>query len=192
MSITPENKIIATTLRDVIGGTPSVIRYWDSEDKYFIDILSSSNRPATGISSFATIGLSDYDIGFRVDTKPLRVEFVGVCESRFNFFLNIIGDCALLVIKERYESHPGVILPDVIHEYLPESEMKHIFLTTPFIWEDTLVQLEFCDKTVTWLLAVPISDTEFEYADKNGTEALEDEFVKHDVDISNIVRSSIL
>lgn len=41
----------------------------------------------------------------------------------------------------------------------PNGEMKHVLLVSPFLWYD-LTTLNFSDKKVAWLLAVPISDNE--------------------------------
>lgn len=75
--------------------------------------------------------------------------------------------------------------------YYPDSEMEHVIFTSPFLWEK-LKTIDFPDKKVTWLLALPISTKEFLFAEKEGTEALEDLFEKNDIDIFDVRRNSIL
>jgi len=58
--------------------------------------------------------------------------------------------------------------------------MEHVLFTSPFLWED-LKTLDFPNKKVTWLLALPISEEEFLFAEKEGTEALEDLLEKKDI-----------
>ncbi|MBZ9617596.1 hypothetical protein [Clostridium estertheticum] len=62
------NKIIAKKELEVIGGKPKVFRYWDEKKKKSVDIMSCIDRPSIGVISFATIGLSEYDIGMLSDT----------------------------------------------------------------------------------------------------------------------------
>ena len=56
-------KIIAKRELEVIGGNPQVFRYWDDNKRNNIDILTSTDRPYRGVISYATIGLSEYEIG---------------------------------------------------------------------------------------------------------------------------------
>lgn len=69
--------------------------------------------------------------------------------------------------------------------------MKHILLTTPFLWEN-LINIETDQKVVTWLSLVPISEAELEYLDDNGSDALESLFEENSIDIFDIYRESVL
>lgn len=67
MSISIENKIISKSALNAFGGKPNVIKYWDENNVSNIDVLSTVNRPYEGITSYATIGLSDHSINYTVD-----------------------------------------------------------------------------------------------------------------------------
>jgi hypothetical protein len=41
--------------------------------------------------------------------------------------------------------------------------MQHIMFVEPFLWADKLVPLKLESKTVHWLLAIPISESEIQY-----------------------------
>ena len=138
---------------------------------------------------YATIGLSECEIGLVSYGKSLRVELLGVCDAKEKFFANILATTALEIMQNRKCSY-GDIIPYVISEYIPDSEMKHIYLTNPFLWEG-FETLEFTDRVVAWLLIVPISDKEKDYAIENGWEALEEKFEEHNVDIFVLKRKSI-
>ena len=45
--------------------------------------------------------------------------------------------------------------------------MKHVYLMNPFLWKE-FETLEFRELCVTWLLIIPISEQEKEYAIING------------------------
>mgnify|MGYP001179501563 CR=1 FL=1 len=191
MTVTKANKIIARTALEAFGGNPSVSKYWDENNVSNVDILSTIDRPYEGVTSHSTIGLSDYSIGYSVDEKPLRVEIVGAIATMFDLFPNILSTCAFNMINTKLSITHGEIFKGVIKMYYPDSEMEHVLFTSPFLW-GKLNSLDLIDKKVTWLLAVPISTKELLYAEKEGTEALEDLFEEKDIDIFNISRKSVI
>lgn len=191
MTVTKENKIIARTALEAFGGKPSVSKYWDENKVSSVDILSTIDRPYEGVTSYSTIGLSDYSIGYSVDEKPLRIEIVGASATIFEFFPNIVSTCAFNIINTKLPIAHGEIFKGVVRMYYPNSEMEHVLFTSPFLWEK-LNSIDFLDKKVTWLLAVPISKKELLFAEEEGTEALEDLFEKKDIDIFDIRRNSVL
>jgi len=52
--------------------------------------------------------------------------------------------------------------------------------------------MQFPDKKVTWLLAIPISDKERKYAETEGGEKLEELFESENVDFYDLNRQSLL
>lgn len=67
--------------------------------------------------------------------------------------------------------------------------MKHVMFVDPFLWP--LRSHKFSSKIAAWLFAVPISEKEFEFAEKNGGGALAKAFEKHQIDVFNLHRKSI-
>jgi hypothetical protein len=61
----------------------------------------------------------------------------------------------------------------------------------PFLW-DGFKTLEIENKSIAWLLIIPISEKEKEYANVNGWEALEDKFEEFNIDIFNLYRRSVI
>ena len=184
------NKIIARKELEVIGGKPQVYRYWDEKYKKSVDILSCVDRPYPGVISYATIGLSEYDIGMLSDNKKFRVELLGACDEEEKFFVNILSTTAF-EIMERHNCGYGHIIPNVISQYIKDCEIKHIYLMNPFLW-DGFKTVEFEDRKIAWLLIIPISNQEKEYAIANGWDALETKFEEADIDIFNLKRKSIV
>lgn len=182
-------RIIAEREREEIGGSPKVFRYWDDSESSHIDVLSSADRPCRGAVSYATIGLSEYDVGLIADGKRLGIELLGVCGAGEKSFANMLASAAFAVIKSGKCSY-GDIIPDVIAGYRNDTDMKHFFLTNPFLW-DGFGTLESEDRLTAWLLAVPISNSEKDYADENGWEALEDRFEECGIDILDLERKPI-
>lgn len=189
--MTNDIKIIAQKVLKAIGGTPKVIEYLDRDETSKIPIFIGENRPYQEIVSYATIGLSDYSIGLKIDNKELRVEFIGACETYYDEFVNIVSTCAFNIINDHYSCEPGTVYPNVVSMYYPNLEMKHIFFTTPFLWEG-LEGIETADNYISWLMMIPISDKEFDYLRKNGSDKLEDLFEENQIDIFDLSRKSII
>ena len=185
-----ELRRIAQEEKKIIGGKPTVYRYWDSGNIKFVDLYMADDRPDEGVKTCAAIGLSKTDIQLESDNKDLRIELVGACDNSIEFFPNIIATTAF-EIMDKGESCYGDIIDNVISEYVKDSEMAHAYLMSPFLWED-LDTIEFPDKWVTWLLVVPISEKEKKYAIRNGYDALEDLFVEKQIDIYDIHRTSVV
>ncbi|WP_263117503.1 suppressor of fused domain protein [Bacillus subtilis] len=192
MGVTQENKIIAKTVLAAFGGKPKVTKYWDDIKRSNIDILTVVDQPEEGITSYATLGLSDYSIGYEVSDMPLRIEILAAIETESDIFANVLSTCAFNIINSQFSCSPGDIFRDVISMYDEKTEMKHIMFVPPFLWEDNLELLEFGNKKVTWLMALPISEGEFEYARKHGSESLQDLLESEQIDVFDIKRSSIV
>lgn len=191
MSVSDENKTIAKAALGALGGKPIVRAYWDDNKENYIDILACDDRPCDGVTAYSTIGLSEYSIDQIADDLPLRIEMVGACASGFECFPNILGSCAFNIINTKYKCYPGAIFQNVVKYYMPNSSMKHILFMPPFLWEEELTTLSFNDKKVAWLLAVPISDMELEYAIKHGIDALETLFEETQIDIFDLERKPV-
>ncbi|MCX8131108.1 MAG: suppressor of fused domain protein [Clostridia bacterium] len=192
MNIPEERKLIARAAIGAFGGTMKVVNYLDDSNSESIDILSSCHSPAIGLTSFSTVGLSEHNIGFEADNLPLCIELVASCAAEFSLFPNILATCAFNIINSNYTCYPGAVFPDVIKMYYPDKAMRHLLFISPILWDGKLKTLDLSEKKVAWLLGIPISDNEFAYAKKKGTEALEALLEKRDIDMFDLDRLSVL
>ena len=83
-------KEIFKIIHEAVKLTPKVISYSDETESHKIDIYIGENRPDVGLTTYSTIGLSEYPIEI-VDRqgREIRVEFIGMCTSEFTSFPNI-------------------------------------------------------------------------------------------------------
>jgi hypothetical protein len=191
MVASKENKALAAHLKSTLGVSSPIIRkYWDEENKSSIDILGMDDAPVKGFSTHATIGVSDYSIGLQVDDVPLGVEFLIAGGSLFGDPANMIATCAFNVINTKMAVQQGTIFRSVVEMYRSGGELRHILFVPPTLWE--MQTQEFSAKKVAWLQAIPISDQEARFADKSGTDALEELFEARQVDTLNLDRTSIV
>lgn len=186
------NRIIARFLANVFGGKPSVRRFWDENNESFVDILTSSDRPEKGVSSYSTIGLSDAPLIRNGSEYPVRVEIVGACGSIFSGFDNALATAAFNIINSKMFCFPGTIFEDVITMYGISSTMQHFLFVPPFLWNNKLKTMSLKSKTVAWLLAIPISEQEMRYAEEKGSDALEQLFEDKQIDIFDLKRKSVV
>jgi antitoxin YqcF len=171
---------------------PPITQYWDDNKKNGVFILEANNNPQSGVNSYATIGLSEHPLMHKGKEFSTRVEIVGVCGSVFSDFANIVATVAFCIINSRWFCAPGIIFPDVVSMYKKSNTMSDIYFANPFLWEERFASTSFDGQKVAWLLAVPISKAEREFAQINGPEKLEDLFSKKDIDIYDLNRPSVV
>ena len=192
MDIKTEKKIIAKHIEQIVDGKAEFSRYNDNNNLSYIHIMTINDAPESGVNTYSTIGLCEYNIGLQIEKKPLRVELIIAIDNNQERVADILATCAFCIINSHYKCMPGVIFNDVISYYIEDSDMKHVLFVQPFLWEDSYCGLTLNDKTIEWLLAVPISEGEYKYAEKYGSDALEELFEKYNIDIFNLYRESVI
>jgi len=191
MSISDSNKRIVSVATQSFATASTIKAYWDDNRQSSIEILSCPGSPHAGVTSFSTLGLSDHPIPNGRKQLPLRVELVGACGSQFDEFANILASAAFCIINSNWLCHPGAIFPGVVSKHRPDSPMKHLLFVPPFLWDPPLKKLKLADKTVAWLMAIPISDPEYQHAMDQGRDTLEAELEHQNIDFYNLDRPSI-
>lgn len=189
----PDNKQIARHLAAAFGGNPQVAEYLHDTESLTVNILWCDDRPRVGLVSYSTITLSDYelfDVGGVV--FPVRVELAGLCSVKESAFANVLASAAFCMMRSRRLYTPGSVLPDYVKEYFPSTTVPHLYLTAPFVWVDTLTTLNCATKTVTWLLAMPISEPERRLLESSSDDDLESLLEQEGADISDLYRTSVV
>ena len=186
------NKIIAKAAAKAFGGEPKVARFWDNDHNSHVDILTSRDRPQRGVTSISTVGLFNWPLYKDNKEYGARLEFVGAFGSSFEQFENALSTAAFCIINSKWFCYPGAVFPDALAMYDCSPTMRHLLFVPPFLWEAELNTIEFDGKKVAWLLAVPISDEERNFAALNGSEKLQDVFMERQIDIFNLHRASEL
>lgn len=171
---------------------PPIFRYWDENRKSSVCILEAANRPQDGITSYATIGLSDHPLMFQGREFDARIELVGACGSAFAGLANVLATAAFCIVNSGWFCAPGTIFPDVVSMYEASVTLSDIYFARPFLWEEELKSTLIEDRRVAWLLAVPVSKAESAYAQSYGPEQLEARFAERDIDIYDLNRASVI
>jgi antitoxin YqcF len=188
--VSPENKALAKYVVKAFGGTPHVTEYEHDTADLSIGILWCQDRPVDGVTSYSTIRLSDYPMTWGKGEFPTRIELASACASKYNLFPNILASAAFCIIRTQRPCYPGAVMPDYVREYYASTAVPHLYFTAPFLWEDALRPLNLQTKTVNWLLAMGISESEYSYLKEHGDNSLEDRFEERQIDIFDLSRPS--
>lgn len=181
-----DRKDIFKYSRKFIGGTPDVYAYYTEDRSKSIDIMTSRDTQFTDVYVHSTIGLSEIDINKSLSGKRVGVELIAVGDKGKETICNILASVAFEIMDEHH-CYFGKIFSDAISKYDNGLAMKHAILLSPVFWNQ-YKQMSSEDMIVSWLLLVPVSDTEKEYVEKYGVDAFEELLAKQDVDITDISR----
>lgn len=185
-----DNKKVAKHALSFVGGKPNVVRHYNDDESKKIDIMTSNTGVIKGIPTCATIGLNQTDIGLSVKGKTLRVELVAVCDLNPEILGSILANISFEVMDKKSCAY-GMLIPNVISFYVKETELKHVVLMSPVFWPEYQV-LEDEECTIAWLMAVPITDSEKKYIEKNGVADFDSFLEIKKIDVINMRREAII
>ncbi|TQF69336.1 suppressor of fused domain protein [Rhodococcus spelaei] len=189
----------ARRIGDVFGGLPQVLRFraavdedTDGQAPDEVSVAVGDNCPGPGFASYATLDLSRYPTNVATaDGRPIRTELVTVGRADYRTMADVLAKCAFAVASGSFHVTPNTIVPNAVREADPDRAMKHVLLVVPFIWPDLEILVDTEDAVSTWLQAVPISDSELQYASAHGTEQLFARLESAGADVSDIDRASV-
>jgi antitoxin YqcF len=172
---------------------PRISQMWDDAHERNTFVLEAPDRPQSGVTSYATVGLSAYPLTRDGVELPVRAEVLGACGSAFPEFERVLASIAFCVINSKWSCAPGTIFPGVLDLYKLSLTMSDVYFAYPFLWGDVAFKSREIDGlTVAWLQAVPISKDETEFARRFGPQALEELFARKDIDTYNLNRLSVV
>jgi hypothetical protein len=186
---------LARAIAGAIGFNPNVYTHHDDDNLNSIDILECTDPLDKENRFFCTIGLSDIPVKILKEEQNFGIEILIVAKEKNEFASKLLSSCSFFIGKNNWEARPGAVFNNVISLYDKNIEMKHIYFTEPFLWQDKLEQIssKIEEKNILFLLAVPISDSELLYKDKNGDEKFEKLlFSTNDIDLFNFNRKSVM
>jgi len=191
-NVSESNKAVARKVAEAFGRFPKITNFLDVDERNSVEIAAVVDSPQNGISAYSTVNLSDWPLYVGGRMHETRIEMMGAAPNEFELFQNAISTAAFCVIKQKWECYPGAIFPDVLAMYHLSTTMKHAMFTEPFPWEVLEESLQLPDRLVTWLMMVPIADSEYEFAHARGWEALGQIFEDRDIDYWDLQRKPVV
>ena len=190
--VSESNKIVGRRVAQAFGRLPKVTTMWDADNRSSVYIGAVVDSPDTGLTSYSTLNLSNWPLYVDGRVHKTRIEMMGAAPSEIELFENAVSTAAFCVINQKWECYPGAIFPDVLAMYHLSPTMKHVLFTEPFLFSSLEEPLQLPDRLVSWLMMVPIADSEYEYAKAKGWPALGQLFEDLDIDYLDIRRKPVV
>ncbi len=190
--ITAADKQFAKRLATLFGGQPSVRAHLDEAERPSVDILSCVNAPSAGLTIYATLNLHKHRNLVGSPPKDVRVEIVGICDTAVTDFNNAVATAAACVVNSKWTCAPGVAFPDVISMYKISRTMSHVVFFPPTPWNRELGSVQVGHLTVHCLAMIPISESEYRFLEREGSDELESLLAAQEVDFADINRLPVV
>lgn len=156
-----------------------------------LNLIECDNIPQFGVTSYATIGMSQYTNLSTGGGKNLGVELLAAAGSNWKVIQSGLIGSALNIASGKHSIWPDTIFPDVMSGFDQAVSVPHALFVLPFLWND-IEDLESDDLVITWLMMVPVSDQEFLFAELNGVQALNARLLEAQPDVFNLMRPSVI
>lgn len=191
-AISQENLNLSQFVGKIFGDDFSMAKHLDEQHRLVVYVLSGRDVENPGAISHATIGLSDFKLGQDKGDVPLGAELVGACKEPCDYFDRALATCAEMIMQNNVLCKPGTIFANVLDGFDDASAMKHFLFAVPSLWQDGLYPLNFKSKTVLWLQAIPISETEMQFARQHGAGELGEKLLASKLDLTDLKRDPVL
>jgi antitoxin YqcF len=191
--ISRKAKVVASRTAAAFGvDRPPILHMWDDDHRSDLHVMEAANRPQEGVVSYATIGLSEHPLVRDGKEFGTRVELLGACGAAFPEFKRVLATLGFCIINSKWFCAPGIIFPGVVDMYGASTTMSDIYFASPFVWGEGFRTMTIDDQAIAWLLAVPVSKKETDFAGKYGPAKLEELFSTQDIDLYDLNRPSIV
>ena len=193
---TPEDRVkeISLYLRNIITKRPRIVRNFDEKERNYVDAAVWDGIPDEGLATVLTLDLSYYPlIEYGKPYTKGKAELMAIChKSDQDFMIDVVATCAHCVINSKWFCAPRAVFPDVISMYDDNLNMKHVFFDFPRLYPEHLSKANIGGVSTMWLMIVPISESEYQYAINVSVEALQELLNKHQIDCCDLNRPSVV
>ena len=190
--ITQAGKKFANRLHQLIGGEFSVFSYGDERGRSTVDILRCIGGPSPDITTYVTLDLHKHANSVGKPPKNIRVDLMGMCYGKPGEFGEALSTAAFCIINSRWPCFPGAIFPDIVSMHKISRTMAHVMFAPPVPWDRELGVVKVGRQNVHCLSMIPISESEYRFAEKKGSDALEEKLAKEKVDVADLNRRAVV
>ena len=187
--LSPLQRAVALHSQDILGEQAEIYTYGSEDGELELPVIVAPDNPTIGLSTYATIGLSDHpqpNYG-----SKLHLELIGVCETSEISFADVLASCVFECLKNDRTINYGVVFWDIVRQYDLSDTMAHVTFVAPFLW-DQFTKVRLLDEDVLWLMALPISESETAFLKTHGIDALEEQLQAAQADIADIRRQPVV
>lgn len=187
-------KMVAKHALRVFGGQLKVQAYYDDARTLSIDLLTTLDSLHAGVKSIGTIGLSETPL-LTADGNEFgtRVELCAGALTQETYWENAVASAAFHIRKQQAAVMPGVVVRDIFSEYLVRPKMPHIYLTIPFMWNDSYFpELQYSDLKVNWLQCIAIYEEERVFIERYGGDVFDNLLSEQEINTLDCNRPRII
>ena len=183
---------LALYLDQKFQGKAGLVRYETNGCPYtnFLDIITT--RHPDHVTYIGTIGCSMIPIRRSQDeVEDWRIEFVTAINEDSEDIMTqaMLSLTSLMNTLENNCCYPGLVIRNTFPEDCP-SQMKHLLLAYPFLWEEGLESISVKKTQIRFLQLMPISDAEADFISNNGYDAFENKLEEAEVLYNDFYRQS--
>lgn len=188
----PETKsAMSEALGRAIGGVSTVSAYFDDTENSAVAVVEAIGAPSPQLTTYATASL--HAIANLLNGRDVRVELILVGEAGLGDVGNLLATAAFYVMKNRWLAAPGVVFPDIVADFFPGSDVRHIMWVPPFDFGTlSTFAVQGVDPSVHALQGVPITDRERALLDSAGFMVLDRELERANAPHYDFGRASVV
>lgn len=180
---------LGRAIKHEFGLATKVVRFADDGGVNDCFIVTGSDCPIKGVTSYGSVGLSRE--AQKAGAADVKVEILAACASETPHIDNLLASCVFDSAKNGSNVIYGACILDIVSQYRISHTLKHVTFVAPFLWQG-LNKLMVDDQAVHCLLMLPISDSEKQYLESHGIDSLENLFNESQIDIYDINRPSVV
>jgi hypothetical protein len=181
----------ADLLRTELGPYSARAYKHASDPNIVLEVLRVGDCPEKGVVTYSSLGLCDFAWAER--GRP-RVELLLQSVIDAEVCAQIVANTAFHVMEKRFFPEPGSIVRDVIAVLAAgdiSQRLPHVYFAVPRPWPIEL-PLDAGPPPITLVMAVPVSEREYQYWRQHGTRQFEAALASSGVDVGDLRRSSAL
>ncbi|ORL63003.1 hypothetical protein B7H17_16780 [Pseudomonas putida] len=110
---------------------------------------------------------------------------------------NLLGECGSVGCvsyqKQQAAVMPGDVVREIFSEYLVRPKMPHIYLTIPFMWNDSYFpELQYSNFKVNWLQCIAIHEEERVFIERYGGDVFDNLLFEQEINTLDCNRPRIV
>lgn len=179
----------ADLLRGALGPY-SVRTYRHAGGERAVEVARFGDCPEQGTVTYGSLGLCDF--AWPEDGRP-RVELVLASTADAEVCGQIVANTVFHLIDKQFFPEPGSVVRDVVGVLGGDlaARLPHLYFTVPRPWGVRL-PLDDGPPPIALVMAVPVSDREYQHWRQHGHAAFEAALTGSGIDLADLRRASVL
>lgn len=191
--IVSEDKQIERLLADAFGGPPQLFRVFHNTRKYEVDVLAVPQSPEPDLCSLGTIGLWRTTLIGPKIPETSRIELTGIFEVTREGAREVLAAAAFRIMRTQKPVPSGSIFLNCLHDWYPKATVPHLFFVPANLWSFPHLQpTRMGALQIQFLQAIPVTESEYLFAQEHGAQALEAKLLGASTNIADLKRNACL